>query len=156
MAILDRMSGDTLEKLKQLKLDNPNQTQDEKQVMNEEEEQALREEILRQIDEEQENDEINLDLFSTSVSLDGSESIVEVDYYGRIGYVDISFESLDEDITELEYQEIIQAIETVSYKNDENVWRQSIKTIERFGDRAIVILFRECRKFDLSDEKEYL
>ncbi|MEK4439116.1 HEAT repeat domain-containing protein [Paenibacillus sp. FSL K6-2862] len=153
MAILDRMSGDTLEKLKQLKLDNPNQTQDEKQVMNEEEEQALREEILRQIDEEQENDEINLDLFSTSVSLDGSESIVEVDYYGRIGYVDISFESLDEDITELEYQEIIQAIETVSYKNDENVWRQSIKTIERFGDRAIVILFRECRKFDLSDEK---
>ncbi|WP_413404963.1 HEAT repeat domain-containing protein [Paenibacillus amylolyticus] len=153
MAIFDRMPGEILEKLKGLGLGEPSESESEKFVLSQEEEIELQAEIFRQIEEEGEEDE-NLDIYDNKSVAGGNDGIVEVEYYGSIGYVDISFTSLNENISEVEYQRILNAVETITFDTNEVKWKDSFNEIESFGERAVMILFRECRKFNLSDEKQ--
>ncbi|MFF2912081.1 HEAT repeat domain-containing protein [Paenibacillus sp. NPDC057934] len=154
MAIFDRMSGDILEKLREMSLESQIGNNHEKSVLSKREEEELKAEILRQIEKEEEEEEFNLDVYSSAVLLDGNEGIVEVEYYGSVGYVDIAFTSLDENISEAEYQRMLKAIESIAFDTNELQWREAVKEIESFGERAVMILFSECRKFNLSNEKQ--
>lgn len=153
MAIFDRMSGDILNKLKEMNLEPIAESNYEKSVLSEEEEAELQAEILRQIEAEEDEDE-NLDIYDNKSVAGGNDGLVEVEYYGSIGYVDISFTSLNENISEMEYQGILKAVETIAFDVNEIKWREAVKEIETFGERAVMILFRECRKFNLSNEKQ--
>ncbi|AIQ20653.1 hypothetical protein H70357_31165 [Paenibacillus sp. FSL H7-0357] len=155
MSLFDRMSDEVLDKLNSLKKEiSPSEEYREKNVLSDKEEEELKEEILKQIEiEEQENEAEFLDFMTGPSSLNENKGVVEVEYYGNLGYVDISFESLDENITESEYQTILQAIENIAYQTNGELWKESVRIIESFGERSIIILFRECRKFDLSDDK---
>ena len=98
MSLQDRMSASILQKLTEMKKDLPKNRYIEKDVLNEEEEEQIKLELLRQAKQEEETDGIDDDFF-TSLSAptqeDGNEKLVEVEYLGRIGYVDISFENVD-------------------------------------------------------------
>ncbi|OME19921.1 HEAT repeat domain-containing protein [Paenibacillus odorifer] len=155
MSLFDRMSDEVLNKLNHLKNEvSPIDEYKEKSVLSDQEDQELKQEILRQIEkEEQESEAEFLDFMTGPSSLNENKGVVEVEYYGTLGYVDISFESLDENISESDYQIILQAVENIAYQKNEDLWKESVKIIESFGEKSIIILFRECRKFDLSDEK---
>lgn len=153
MAIFDRMSGEMLEKLKKMNLETMVDSQHEKSVQSEKDEAENQAEILRQIEAEKEEEE-NLDIYDNKSVAGGNDGLVEVKYNGSIGYVDISFTSLNENISEVEYQGILKAVETIAFDINEFKRREAVKEIESFGERAVMILFRECRKFNLSNEKQ--
>lgn len=153
MSLQDRMSASVLQKLTDMKKVLPKEEVHEKGVFTEEEEEQIREELLRQVEKEDDSEGIDDDFF-TSLSgpsqEDGNEKLVEVEYLGRIGYVDISFENLDEDVNEKEYRQILDACEVMAYSDDPQKRKEASKEIESFGERAITVIFRECRKFDIS------
>ncbi|WP_210367770.1 HEAT repeat domain-containing protein [Bacillus sp. REN3] len=156
MSLQDRMSASILQKLTDMKKDLPKEELTEKDVLNEEEEEQIKQELLRQAEQEDEGDGIDDDFF-TSLSApsqeDGNEKLVEVEYLGRIGYVDISFENLDEDMDEKEYRNILDALEVMAFGDALLKRKEASKEVEKYGEKAITVIFRECRKFDLSDEK---
>lgn len=153
----DRMSENTLQKLMSMKQGLETVVAEEKFGFNEEDEESIRKELLHQAEQEDASEEIDDDFF-TSLSgptqSNGNEKLVEVEYLGRIGYVDISFESLDEDIDETEARAIVDALEEMAYGDDILKRKKASKEIEDFGEKAISVMFRECRKFDLSDEEK--
>ncbi|MBY0124397.1 HEAT repeat domain-containing protein [Bacillus sp. S/N-304-OC-R1] len=156
MSLQDRMSASILQKLTDLKKDLPKEEFIEKDVFNDEEEEQIKQELLRQAEQEDESDGIDADFF-TSLSgpsqEDGNEKLVEIEYLGRIGYVDISFETLDEDMDEKEYRYILDALEIMAYSDDVSKRKEASKEVEQYGEKAITAIFRECRKFDLTDEQ---
>lgn len=156
MSLQDRMSVSILQKLTEMKKDLPKDEIIEKDVLNEEEEEQIKQELLRQAEQEDEIEGIDDDFF-TSLSgpsqEDGNEKLVEVEYLGRIGYVDISFENLDEDMDEKEYRYILDALEVMAYSDDASKRKEASKEVEKYGEKAITVIFRECRKFDLTDEQ---
>jgi len=156
MSLQDRMSTSILQKLTDMKKDLPKDKFIEKDVLNEEEEEQIKQELLRQAEQEDESDGIDDDFF-TSLSgpsqEDGNEKLVEVEYLGRIGYVDISFENIDEDMDEKEYRYILDALEVMAYSDDASKRKEASKEVEKYGEKAITVIFRECRKFDLTDEQ---
>ncbi|MGG3469001.1 hypothetical protein ABES02_16155 [Neobacillus pocheonensis] len=155
MSLQDRMSVNILQKLNDLKKDLPNETVSEKDVFSDEEDEQIRQELLKQAEQEEENGGIDDDFF-TSLSgpsqEEGNEKLVEIEYLGRIGYVDISFENLDDDVDEKDYRIMLDALELMAYSNDVSKRKNASKEVEKFGEKAITVIFRECRKFDLSDE----
>jgi hypothetical protein len=155
MSLQDRMSESMLQKLTDMKKDLPREQFIEKDVLSEEEEEQIRQELLRQVEQEDESDGIDDDFF-TSLSgptqEDGKEKLVEVEYLGRIGYVDISFENLDEDMNEKEYRTILNSLEVMAYESNPQKRKEASKEVEKYGEKAITVIFRECRKFDLTDE----
>jgi len=156
MSLQDRMSASVLQKLTDMKKVLPKEELHEKGVFSEEEEEQIRQELLLQVEQEDDSEVIDDDFF-TSLSgptqEDGNEKLVEVEYLGRIGYVDISFENLDEDVSEKEYRQILDACEVMAYSDDPQKRKEASKDIEAFGERAITVIFRECRKYDLSLEQ---
>ncbi|MES9683099.1 hypothetical protein ABWK22_09305 [Gottfriedia acidiceleris] len=155
MSLQDRMSASILQKLSEIKKALPKEEFIEKNVLNEIEEAEIKQELLRQAEQEDKNDGIDDDFFASlsgPSQEEGNEKLVEVEYLGRIGYVDISFENLDEDMDEKEYRYILDALEILAYSNDVSKRKEAIKEIEKYGEKAITVIFRECRKFDLTDE----
>ncbi|MEY8350934.1 hypothetical protein AALF16_22165 [Bacillus cereus] len=156
MSLQDRMSASILQKLTDMKKGLPKDEFIEKDVLNEEDAEEIKQELLRQAEQEDESDGIDDDFF-TSLSgpsqEDGNEKLVEVEYLGRIGYVDISFENIDEDMDEKEYRYILDALEVMAYSDDASKRKEASKEVEKYGEKAITVIFRECRKFDLTDEK---
>jgi hypothetical protein len=157
MSVQDRMSANILQKLTEMKKELPkSEFLYEKDVFSEEDEAQIQEELLRQAEKEEESDGIDDDFFSSlsgPSQEDGNEKLVEVVYLGRIGYVDISFENLDEDMDEREYMEILKALEVMAYNDDVQMRRDASKEVEKYGEKAITVIFRECRKFDITDEQ---
>jgi hypothetical protein len=154
MSLQDRMSVNFLQQLNDFKKDLANATPSEKNVFTDEENEQIRLELLRQAEQE-ESDGLDDDDYFSSLSRpshEGNQKLVEVEYLGRIGYVDISFESLDEDLEENEYQVMIDALEVMAYGSDSMQRKNASKDVEKFGEKAITMIFRECRKFDITDE----
>jgi hypothetical protein len=155
MSLQDRMSVNILQKLSDLKKDLPNETLSEKEVFSDEEDEQIRQELLKQAEKEEESEGIDDDFFSSLSGPsheEGNEKLVEIEYLGRIGYVDISFENLDDDLDEKEYRVMLDALEIMAYSDDISKRKNALKEVEKFGEKAITVIFRECRKFDLSDE----
>jgi hypothetical protein len=149
------MSESILQKLNNLKNDLPNETLKEKEVFSDEENEQIRNELLKQAEQEEESEGIDDDFFSSlsgPANEEGNEKLVEIEYLGRIGYVDISFENLDDDLDEKEYRIILDALEIMAYSDEIPKRKNASKEVEHFGDKAITVIFRECRKFDLSDD----
>ncbi|WP_214776086.1 hypothetical protein [Exiguobacterium sp. s37] len=155
MSMKDRMSESTLHKLMSMRQGLEEVETEEKFGFSEDEEESIRNELLQQAEKEDASEEIDDDFF-TSLSgpsqSGGNEKLVEVEYLGRIGYVDISFESLDEDIAEEDARHIVDALETMAYESDSFKRKKAAKEVEAYGEKAVSIIFRECRKFDLTDE----
>lgn len=155
MSLQDRMSANILQKLNEIKKDVQKEEILKKDVLKDEEE-IIREELLKQAEQEDASDSIDDDFF-TSLSgpshEDGHEKLVEVEYLGRIGYVDISFENLDEGMDEIEYRNILNAIEVMAYSEQSTKRKEAAKEVEKHGEKSITVIFRECRKFDLTDER---
>jgi hypothetical protein len=159
MSLQDRMSVNILQKLSDLKKDLPNETLIEKEVFSDEEDEQIRQELLKQAEQEEESEGIDDDFFSSLSGPsheEGNEKLVEIEYLGRIGYVDISFENLDDDLDENEYRIMLEALEIMAYSDDFAKRKKASKEVEKFGEKAITVIFRECRKFDLSDENRKL
>lgn len=137
-----------------MKRELPKENLYEKEVLCDQEDEEIRQELLRQAELEDQSDRIDEDFF-TSLSgpkqEDGNEKLVEVEYLGRIGYVDISFENLDEDMNETEYRQILNALEVMAYSDYITKRRDTSREVENHGEKAITVIFRECRKFDLTD-----
>lgn len=156
MSLQDRMSTSILHKLTEMKKDLPTERVDEKDVLNDEEAEQIKQDLLRQVEQEDNSGGIDDDFFmsiSGPSQEDGNEKLVEVEYLGRIGYVDISFEKLDEDMGESDYSNILKALEVMAYNDDVIKRKEASKEVEKYGDKAITVIFRECRKFDLTNEK---
>lgn len=158
MSLKERMNEGILQKLSNMKKELPNHyTPTEKVLFNEAEEESVRKELLKQIELEEGSEEVDDDFF-TSLSgpsqEEGNEKLVEVEYLGRVGYVDISFDKLDEDLTDDEYRIIVDSLETISFSNDIKQRREAGKVVEGYEDKAINVIFRECRKFDLADNRK--
>ncbi len=156
MSMQDRVSVSVFEKLKDMK-QYLNDEHDEFSSFTQEEEEKLLLELLQQAQSEDESKEIDDRFFDdiTGPSQDtGNEKLVEVEYMGRLGYVDISFENLEEDMSDMEYKEILSALEIMAYSDDINKRKEAIRKVEAFGEKSIVVIFRECRKFDLSEERK--
>lgn len=155
MSLQDRMQTNVLQQLNDFKKNLINTTQEEKNVFTTEESQQIQLELLRQAEQE-ETEGYDDDSFFKSLSGpshdEGNEKLVEVEYLGRIGYVDISFENLDTEIDDSEYQIMHEALEVMAYGHDVAHRKTASKEIEKFGEKAITVIFRECRKFDLSDD----
>lgn len=156
MSLQERMSVSIIQKLTDMKKNLQKVEPEEKVVFSDEEEEQIRQELLRQAEQEDESDGIDDDFF-TSLSGPsqevGKEKLVEVEYLGRIGYVDISFENLGEDMDESEYRNILNSLELMAYSNDPIKRKDAAKEVEKYGEKAIMVIFRECRKFDLTDEQ---
>ncbi|WP_223702718.1 hypothetical protein [Sutcliffiella deserti] len=155
MSLQDRMSVNILQKLNELKKELPKESIKEKEVFSDEENELIRKELLKQAEQEEESEGIDDDFFSSlsgPAHEEGNEKLVEIEYLGRIGYVDISFENLDYDLDEKDYTIILDALEIMAYSDDISKRKNATKEVEKFGDKAVTVIFRECRKFDLSDE----
>lgn len=156
MSMKDRISASSFQKLNDMKKHLVDHDAQENFVLNEDEEEKIRQELLQQAEREDESEEIDDDFF-TSLSgpsqQDGNEKLVEVEYMGRIGYVDISFEHLDEDINETEARTIVDSLELMAYSDDPAKRKEAAKEVEAYGEKAVSIIFRECRKFDLTEEQ---
>jgi hypothetical protein len=155
MSIKDRLSIDLINKLTEMKKQDFPAFSDDKSenaasIMSLDE-QEIRQELLRQAQEE---NEIDMNFF-TGINgpqfEEGDEKLVEVHYLGYPTYVDISFESVTEDMTEEEFMEIMDAIEVIAFETDKTKIKQAVQTIEEKGEKAIEVIFREANKFDLTN-----
>jgi HEAT repeat protein len=121
------------------------------------EEEKVRINLLEQIKVEEADNLVHQELFDligAPTEEDGSKNMVEVEYLGRLGYVDISFENPQSELGEREYDSLINAIEILAFDPNVATAKEACRVIESFGDHAIDIMFRECRKIDLTDERK--
>ncbi|WP_062108875.1 HEAT repeat domain-containing protein [Bacillus niameyensis] len=154
MSLQDRLSSDLFNKLNEMKMNLPKESFSLEESVKEEDE--IRQELLKQAALEEQSDEIDDD-FLTSLSgpsqESGNETLVEVEYLGRVGLVDISFENLDQELTEQEYLVILDSLNIMSTSSDSSSRKNAAKKIEEYGERAITVIFRECRQFDLASQE---
>lgn len=157
MAMQDLMSANILKKLNSMKESLINEEVKDQFGFDEKDEEKIHQELMMQARQEDESEEIDDDFF-TSLSgpsqANGNEKLVEVEYMGRIGYVDISFEQIDEDVEEKEAIQIVEALETMAYSKKLEQRKEAAKKVEQYGEKSIPIIFRECRKFDLTEEQK--
>ncbi|MGM0501234.1 MAG: hypothetical protein ACQERJ_01775, partial [Bacillota bacterium] len=78
---------------------------------------------------------------------------VEIESYGSIAKVNIDFDKLDSDLTEMQYNEIVNAMDKISQTNSNKKIRQAISTIEDYGDKALKVVFRMARKLKIRNKK---
>lgn len=154
MSVQERLQQSVLKKLSDMKKDLPDEPKFARHVFHENEDESIREELLKQAEMEEEEETIDDDFF-TSLSgpsqEEGSEKLVEIEYLGKVAYVDISFETLDDDLKENEYYTIVEALEKMAYSDKLQIRKNAAKEVESHGDKAITVIFRECRKFDLTN-----
>ena len=158
MAIHERISSDLLHQMSKLKdeLATLPQAVQEKHL-SDDEQLSIREELLKQAEMEEESDDFDEDILGGIGSpkyIDGIEKKVEVEYLGRVGYIDISFETLQTNLTEEEYGKIVRWLEEMAYDDNPQTSANAAKEIEKYGDEVIEVVFRECRKFDLSHQQK--
>lgn len=113
-------------------------------------------ELLKQAETEDQEDAVQEDFFNafSGPQLADKNKLVEVEYIGRIGYIDVSFESLDKDLTQQDYDFIRTNLEIMAQSTDRAQIKAASRAIRETGEKAVEVIFREARKFDLTNPEK--
>ncbi|MFJ5717414.1 HEAT repeat domain-containing protein [Neobacillus sp. NPDC093127] len=90
----------------------------------------------------------------TSKEEDDTRVKVTYERTGGVGYVDLTFSELDQELLQEEYDQIKEQLKVISASENEYTALTATKEIERFGEKAIEVLFRQIRLFDFKNKQE--
>lgn len=123
-------------------------------LFSKEEKLVIHQELLEQAGQaESDYDFDGGDLFGNTPKHSSGSKVVEVEYpRGYVGYVNIHFDRPE--LSEAEYQRVIRSVELISKGNNQYEGRNVLQEVEALGDSAIEVIYRESRRFLLSDTNQ--
>lgn len=114
------------------------------------EQEEIKRELLEQHKHLQAQSEESLD-FLDDLGGPVQDETVEIEYYDGVvkSVVNISFESFTGTISDEEYMEVRELLRQFARATKREERKTALRSIEKYGEDTIEIIFRECRQFDL-------